>query len=84
MRNLNRKERGYTVSDPPTLRIDCYSLRTCKVPGSVARLSGAADTTRGARRTVDKRIAVEKRILGESLPELLGSALLGVCVRNKE
>jgi hypothetical protein len=69
---------------PPTLRINCYSLRTWRVPGSVARLSGAADTTRGARRTVDKRNAVEKSILGECLPELLGSALLGVCVLNEE
>lgn len=72
--------KGGTVNDPRTLRINCYSLSTCMVPASVVRLSGAADTTRGARRTVAKRNAVEKRILSESLPGLLGSALLGgVC-----
>jgi hypothetical protein len=44
------------------------------VAGSVPRLSGAADTTRGARRTVAKRSAVEKCIfvlVSESLPGLL-------------
>jgi hypothetical protein len=54
------------------------------VPASVARLSGAADTARGARRTVAKRSAVEKRILTECLGVLSGSALLRGCVLNRK
>jgi hypothetical protein len=47
---------------PLTLRINYYSPRTSMVPASTVRLSGAADTMRGATRTEAKRTDVEKRI----------------------
>jgi len=56
------------------------------VAGSVVRLSGTADTTKGARRTVAKRNTVEKRIfvlVSESLPKFDGISPAGCVYQMK-